>query len=80
MNFGISIGFFFIILALCLIIIGLTKPIMPLVSLFGGLNLLVGIAIFGILVVHIDPLIIGGLIVLIIGIFLLIFKGGMFNV
>jgi len=79
-NIVISSGFFFILLAICLIILSLTKPILPIVSLSGGLMLCVGVAIVGILIAHIDPLMIGGCIILVAGIFLLVFKGSKPNV
>jgi len=79
-NFGITLGFFFTILALCLIAIGLTKPAMPLVTQFGGLFLLAGIAVFAILVANINPLLVVGIIILIFGIFLLVVRGRKCNV
>jgi len=79
-DFVLSSGVFFILLAVCLIVLGLIKPIMPLVSLLGGLSLLIGAGIVGYFVVHVDTLMIGGLMILIAGISLLVFKGSKSNV
>ena len=53
---------------------------MPLVTQFGGLFLLAGIAVFAILVANINPLLVVGIIILIFGIFLLVVRGRKCNV
>ena len=78
-NLVISTGFFFTALAICLIIIGYPTPSMPLVVQLGGIFLGIGIAVLGIFYLHIDPLIVIGVLILIGGVILLMFKGRKIN-
>jgi len=79
-NLGITIGFFLIALALCLVILGMSSPKTPQISMFGLVIMLIGIALTGIMVLHANPLIVIGLIILVAGICIIFFTRGESNV